>query len=110
LPKHPPNALHKSSVEGLVPGLEVDPPSHPLDRRLPLSSIAHDDLPAGGIVLVNPHGQDVLFALDIEGFVDFMLYRQTVRVPAEAALDVVPGGVSMARDNVLEKVVVEMCR
>jgi hypothetical protein len=104
LAKHPPHRLHESRLEGLVTRLKVDPPTHALDRVLPLASVTHHDLSARGVVLVDTEGHDVGFALDVEGFVNLVLDGKTVRVPSETTLDMVARRVGMAGDNVLARV------
>jgi hypothetical protein len=101
LSKHPPYRLHIRRVERLVSRFEVNPAPHPLDGSLPLARIPHDNLAAGGVVLVDTHRHDVGLAGDAEGFVNLMLHRQTVRVPPESALDVMSSRVRMTSDHVL---------
>jgi len=101
LPKHPPNALHERRVERLVPRLEIDPPSHPLNRVLPLSSVPHNDLPTSSIVLVNPQSHDIRLALDAEGFVYLVFDGKAMGIPTKATLDMMSGRMSMPSDYVL---------
>lgn len=101
LSKDPPDTLHESGVEGLVTSVKVDPSSHSLDGRLPLSRVSHDNLPTRRVVLVDTHGHDIFLALDVESLVDLVLDGQTVGVPTEPSLDVETRRGCMSRDNVL---------
>jgi len=68
----------------------------------PLITLLHDDTPACLIVLVNAHGEHLFARVHIEHFVDFVLDRQAVAVPAEPPLDLVVRLVRPAADYVLD--------
>jgi len=101
LTKDPPDALHESNVECLVVVVEIDPSPNPLDGMSPFSSISHDNLATGGIVLVNTHVQDILLALDVELFVNLVFDGKTVCVPTETALDVETVGPGVTSHDIL---------
>lgn len=51
-------------------------PSHPLDSRLPLSRVPHDNLAALRVVLFNAHGINVRGSFDSQTLVHFELLQR----------------------------------
>mmetsp|Transcript_37061 Transcript_37061/g.94824 ORF Transcript_37061/g.94824 Transcript_37061/m.94824 type:complete len:440 (-) Transcript_37061:3-1322(-) len=98
----PPNGLHEGQIHGLVVVVEVDPPAKPLHDLTPFIGVHLHNGPALLVVLVDPHLQHVLAALDVEFLVDDALYWHTVAVPAEPPLNVIAALVRMAAHHVLD--------
>lgn len=101
LAKHPPDTLHESDVERFVIVVEIDPSSDPLNSMSPFTSVSHDNLATGGIVLVNSQFHDVLLALDVELFVNLVLDGKTMSVPSETTLDMESIGPGMTSHDIL---------
>ena len=101
--EHPPHGLHKRRIECLVVVLEVDPAAEARYDRLPLVRVAHDDLAALVVVVVDAHLEHVLGSLDAVRLVDLVLDGQAVTVPAEAALHMVARLRGPARHRVLDR-------
>ena len=82
----PEYGLHVLDVEGLVVVLEVNPTGLAGDVGLPLVGVLHDGGTAGVIELIDAHGFDLRLVRHAQLLHGFELCRQSVRVPAEAAL------------------------
>lgn len=80
---------------------EGSQPCHPPHDALPLVRVPHDDGAALCVVRLDPHGHDVVPALDPELLVNLKLDREAVAVPPPLALDAEPVHVCVARDDVL---------
>ena len=98
----PQDALHVRRVESLVVVVEVDPASLLGDVVLPLVGVAHHRLPTGVVELLDAHPEDLAAALDAQLPLGLQLGRQTVGVPAESTLDLLPAHGLVARDDVLD--------
>lgn len=101
LAERPPHRLHKRDIQRLVIIIKVDPAAHALDGGAPLGRVAHDDLPALVVVLVDAHREHVVLPRDAQSLVDLVLDGQPVRVPPEPPCNVVPADVRVPGDDVL---------
>ena len=102
LAESPPNRFHKGWIERFIIVVEIDPSAHSLYGRSPLSRVPHDNTTALGVILVDPHTHNVFSPGDFQPFVNFVLDRQTVGIPAESSGNVMPADMSMPGDDVLE--------
>ena len=99
---HPPHRLHVPRVHGLVVVVEIHPASEPRDGLAPLGDVALDDGAALGVVAGHADLGDGLGRRHAERAVDFLLDRQPVAVPAEAAFDPVALHRPVPRHDVLQ--------
>ena len=90
------------TVSYLVVIVEIDPPPQTLDGVPPFGRVGHHDGPALGIVLFDAHLLDSVARRKAQSLVDFVLDGDPVRVPAEAAADVVALHGPVPRDNVFD--------
>mmetsp|Transcript_18800 Transcript_18800/g.42969 ORF Transcript_18800/g.42969 Transcript_18800/m.42969 type:complete len:376 (+) Transcript_18800:4408-5535(+) len=102
LRKDPPHGFHKGKIHRLVIVFEIDPSSQPGDGGFPFFGVPHDDAPAGLVVLVNSHFQNLVAEFDVEHFVDFLLDGQTVAIPSRSPADLLAVHGRVTGDGVLD--------
>ena len=99
----PPDRLHEVGVHGLVVVVEVDPAAHAGDGLAPLGDVLEHHRAALLVELVHAERLDLGRPRDAERVLRKGLDRQTVRIPAKAALHVLAAHGLVARDNVLDR-------
>lgn len=101
--KDPPDALHELRVHRAVVIIHIHPASHALDDFSPLFRVALDGSSAEIIEFAHTELLDVLLTRQLFFFLDQVLDRQTVTVPSESALHVLPAHGLVARDDVFDR-------
>ena len=99
--ERPHHRLHVRDVQRLVPVLEVDPAGLTMHVILPFVRVLQHGGAAGVIELVDAHLLDLVDRVDAELLLRLQLGGQTVRVPAEHAVDLAALHGLVARDHVL---------
>lgn len=78
----------------------TNPSSKATYNFLPVSSVAHDNLPTFVVVSSDTHLSDIVRSLDAQLLVNLVLNRKTVSIPAESSLDMVALLMRISSDNV----------
>ena len=100
--EHPDHRLHEAEIQRLVVVVEVDPARLTGDVRAPFVGVLQHRGAAGVVELLDAH----LFDLGLVGDAELALHLefggQSVRVPAEPALDLVAAHGAVPRHDVLD--------
>ena len=99
--ERPHHGLHVRDVQGLVAVLEIDPAGLTVHVVLPLVRVLEHGRAAGVVELVDAQFLDLVDGVDAQFLLGLKLGRQTVRVPAEHAVDAVALHGLVTRDDVL---------
>ena len=97
----PHNGFHVRNVQGLVAVLEINPARLTVHVVLPLIRILEHGCTAGIVELVDANFLDLVYRVNAQFLLSFELGRQTVRVPAEHAVDAVTLHGLVTRNDVL---------
>ena len=98
----PQDGFHERGVERLVVVFEVDPAAHAADVLFPFVGVLQHRFPCCGIELVNAHLKDFVLGLQPQLTHGLKFCRQTVGIPAEAALDALAPHGLVARYDVFD--------
>src|SRR5947208_3499134 len=88
--EYPPYALHEVGIHRAVIPVHVDEAPHALDGLAPFFCVALHGLAAERIEVPDAHLLDVLLCLQALFFLDQVLDRKSVTVPAETSLHILP--------------------
>ena len=99
----PPNRLHEIGIHRLVVVVEVDPATHARDGLAPFGDVFEHHRAALLVELVDAERLDLVRPRDVEGLLGERLDGEAVRVPAEAAFDIIPAHRLVARHDVLDR-------
>ena len=99
----PPDRFHEFRLHRLVVVVEIDPAAHARDGLAPFRDVLQHHRAALLVELVHAQGLDLGRARDAERVLREGLDGQAVRVPPEAALDVLSAHRLVARHDVLDR-------
>ena len=99
----PQHGLHEGGVQGLVVVLEVHPAGLPLDVLLPVLGVLQHRALGGGVELTDAHLLDLVLLGHAQLPHGLQLGGQSVGVPAEAAVHLLPAHGAEARHHVLDE-------
>ena len=97
----PHHGFHVRNVQGLVAMLEIDPARLTVHVVLPLIGVLEHGGTAGVVELVDADFLDLVDGVDAQFLLRLELGRQTVRIPAEHAVDLAALHGLVARNHIL---------
>lgn len=101
LGESPPAGFHKRRVQSFIVIVEVNPATHPLDSTPPFRRVTHDNGTTFSIVYIDTHGHDIFFTSNAELLVNFVLNRQSMRIPTKTASYMKSADVRMSCNDIL---------
>ena len=84
---YPPDGFHVVGVHGLVVVVKIDPAAHTGHSLPPFACVAEHDLAAGFVELGDSIVLDLLLSGNLKLLLHLVLYRKSMAVPAETAVN-----------------------